>query len=39
MQILVLGEEMTEEDMAGLFKISSGREDVAAQQLDFQLQS
>lgn len=39
MQILQLGEEMTEEDMTGVFKISSGREDMAAQQLYFQLKS
>lgn len=34
MQILLLG-EMTEEDMMGSFKISSRKEDVAAEQLYF----
>lgn len=35
MQILLLGEEMTEEDMMGSFKMSSRKEDVAAEQLYF----
>lgn len=34
-QILLLGEEMTEEGMMGTFKISSSKEDVAAEQLYF----
>lgn len=35
MQILLLGEEMTEEGMSGTFKISSSKEHVAAKQLYF----
>lgn len=39
MWTLLLGEEVIEEDMTSVFKIWSGREDVAAQQLYFQLKS
>lgn len=35
MQILLLGVKMTEEGMMGTFKISSSKEDVAAEQLCF----
>lgn len=35
MQILLLEEEMTEEGMMSTFKISSSKEDVAAEQLYF----
>lgn len=35
MQVLLLGEEMTEESMMVTFKISSSKEDVAAEQLYF----
>lgn len=39
MRTLHLGKEMTEEDLTNIFKILSGREDVAAQCLYFQLKS